>query len=105
MSTTLSPSTRAARGVARRRRRFSTLGIDAATVMPTLLRPLASPRVAATGTLAAALLLCLLGPSLAAGRPDRGEPTARSGGGYENVGAAQRLARGAGYAADGDRAR
>ena len=55
--------------------------------MPTLPRLLAPPRVAAAGTLAAALLLCLPGTGLAAGRPDGGEPSG--------------IARGAGYAVDG----
>jgi peptidoglycan hydrolase-like protein with peptidoglycan-binding domain len=61
--------------------------IDSATVTPTLPRLLAPPRVAAVGTLAAALLLCLPGTGLAAGRPDGGEPAV--------------IARGAGYAVDG----
>jgi peptidoglycan hydrolase-like protein with peptidoglycan-binding domain len=87
MSLNLSTSTRAARGVARRCRRFSTPRIDRATVTPTLPRLLAPPRVAAAGTLAAALLLCLPGTGLAAGRPDGGEPSV--------------IARGAGYALDG----
>src|SRR5215207_2935505 len=92
MSPTFSPSNRAARGVARRHRRFSMLRIDPATVTPTLPRPLAPPRLAAAGTLAAALLLCLPGTGLAAGRPDGGEPPARS---------SHMLAYGAGYADDG----
>jgi peptidoglycan hydrolase-like protein with peptidoglycan-binding domain len=62
--------------------------IDPATVTLTLPRSLAPPRMAAAGTLAAALLLCLPGTGLAAGRPDGGEPPAQ-------------LAYGAGYAADG----
>ncbi len=58
-----------------------------ATVTPTLPRLLAPPRVAAAGTLAAALLLCLPETGLAAGRPEGGEPAV--------------IARGAGYAVDG----
>jgi peptidoglycan hydrolase-like protein with peptidoglycan-binding domain len=101
MCTTLSPSSRAARGVARRRRRFSMLRIDPATVTPTWPRPFAPPRVAA-GTLAAALLLCLPGTGLAAGRPDGGDPPAQSGSPYESIDSSSRvLARGTGYAVDG----
>jgi peptidoglycan hydrolase-like protein with peptidoglycan-binding domain len=70
------------------------------------LRPVTSPRIAAAGTLAAALLLCLPGPSLAAGRPDGGEAAAQAGTRYESIGPSNRpLARGAGYVAGGDRAR
>jgi peptidoglycan hydrolase-like protein with peptidoglycan-binding domain len=61
--------------------------IDSATVTPTLPRLLAPPRVAAAGTLAAVLLLCLPGTGLAAGRPDGGESSV--------------IARGAGYAVEG----
>src|SRR4029453_12413168 len=101
MCTTLSPSSRAARGVARRRHRFSMLRIDPATVTPTLPRPFAAPRVAA-GTLAAALLLCFPGTGLAGGRPDGGDPPAQSRGASENAGSSSRvLARGTGYAVDG----
>jgi peptidoglycan hydrolase-like protein with peptidoglycan-binding domain len=91
MSTTLFPF-RAARGVARRRRGSSLLRIDPATVTPTLRRSRGPSRVAAVGTLALALLLCLPGTSLAAGRPDGDDPP-------------RLLARGAGYAVDGGSAR
>ena len=91
MSTTLL-QIRAARGAARRRRRFSLLRIDSATVTPTLPRSRRPSGVAAAGTLAVALLLCLPGTGLAAGRPDGDDPP-------------RLLASGAGYAVDGGSAR
>src|SRR5215211_7736532 len=100
MSPTLSPSSRAARGVARRYRRFSTPRIDPATVTPTRPRPLA-PHRGAAGALAAALLLCLPGTGLAAGRSDGGGPPAQPAGAHDELRPASRLLiRGAGYAAD-----
>ena len=79
--------------------------IDSATVTPTLPRSLAPP-LAAAGTLATALLLCLPGTGLAAGRPDGGEPPAKSGGAYEDVRSSNGLlAYGAGYVGDEGRVR
>jgi peptidoglycan hydrolase-like protein with peptidoglycan-binding domain len=88
MSTTLFPPNRAARGAARRRPRFSIPRIDSATVTPTLLGSRSPSRLAAAGTVAIALLLCLPGTSLAASRPDGDD-------------APRLIARGAGYAVGG----
>src|SRR5215211_7326382 len=102
MSTTPSRSIRAAPGVARRRQRFSMLQIDPATVKPTSLLRLAPPGVAAAGTLAAVLLLCLTGTSPAAGGAGGGEPQAQAGGDFQTVRSSSGpLGRGASYAVEG----
>src|SRR5215211_435513 len=100
MSSVSTPSSRAARGVARRRQRSSPQRIPVTTVKLTSLRPTAP--AGAVGVLAAALVLGLPGTSLAAGGPGGGAPQAQPGGSSQAVHSTTAvLSRGAGYAVEG----
>jgi peptidoglycan hydrolase-like protein with peptidoglycan-binding domain len=76
------------------------LRIEAATVRPTSLSA-AAPSGLAVGMLAAVLMLCLSGTSLAAGGPSGGEPQTKPAGSSQARSSSGLLDRGAGYAVEG----